>query len=93
MGDTEEIRCCKTITVVAKPNSRKNQIVGYSIGRKAWMINVKAAADKDEANRELLRFLKKETKKAWVIKSGLHSRKKTLIALRIDYQNFVRIAK
>lgn len=70
----------KTITVVVKPNSSKNVIVGYDSERKAWVVKVKAAAEKDKANRELLKFLRKETGKAWVIKSGSRSKEKILTA-------------
>ncbi|MBI2145150.1 DUF167 domain-containing protein [Candidatus Woesearchaeota archaeon] len=69
------------ISVVVKPGSSKNAIEGYNSEKKAWMVRVKAAAEKDKANVELLRFLKRETGKKWMIKSGLHSRKKVLAAI------------
>lgn len=74
------IKNSKIIAVVVKPGSSKNEIVGYNSERKAWIVKVKAAAEKDAANKELLKFLRKETGKTWLIKKGLHSREKTLVA-------------
>ncbi len=80
------IKNSKIISVVVKPGSGENEIVGYSttfLGKrliKKWHINVKTAAEKDEANKELLKFLRKETGKTWLIKKGLHSREKTLVS-------------
>ncbi len=70
----------KILFVVVKPGSSKNKIVGYSSEKKTWIVKVKAAAEKDEANKELLKFLRKETGKTWLIKKGLHSREKTLVS-------------
>ena len=70
----------KTLRVVVKPNSRNNEIIGYSDEKKAWLISIKVAAEKNEANRELLKFIKKETGRRWMVKSGAHNREKTLIA-------------
>ncbi|MBI2141210.1 hypothetical protein HYU16_02190, partial [Candidatus Woesearchaeota archaeon] len=39
---------------------------------------IAAEAEKDKANKELLRLLKKETGKIFRIKSGLHGRNKLL---------------
>lgn len=70
-----------TITVVVKPCSSKNEIIGYRSEKKAWIIKIKAPAEKDKANKELLKFLRKETGKTWIIKSGSRSHEKTLIAI------------
>lgn len=75
------IRNSKIIAVVAKPNSSKNEIVGYDSEKKAWVVKVKAAAEKDKANKGLLKFLRKETGKTWMIKSGSRSHEKTLITI------------
>ena len=69
-----------TIVVCVKPNSSKNGVLGYSSEKKAWMIAVKAAAEKDAANKELLRFLKKLTGKQFLIKNGLRSKEKVLVS-------------
>ncbi|MBI2549723.1 DUF167 domain-containing protein [Candidatus Woesearchaeota archaeon] len=74
------IKDSTTITVVVKPNSSKNDIACYDSEKKAWIIKIKAAAEKDKANIELLNFLRKATGVRFAIKNGIHSRKKTLIA-------------
>lgn len=75
-----EIVNSKTIAVIVKPNSSKDEIVGYSSEKKAFVINIKAAAEKDKANKELLKFLKKITGKAFAIKSGSRSKEKILVS-------------
>lgn len=75
-----EIVNSKTIAVIVKPNSSKNEIICYSSEKKAFLINIKAAAEKDKANKELLKFLKKITGKAFAIKSGSRSKEKILIS-------------
>jgi uncharacterized protein (TIGR00251 family) len=73
-----DIKDSKTICVIARPNSSRNQISGYDEKQGCWLINIKAVPEKGKANQELLKFLRKETGKSWRIKSGLHCRKKIL---------------
>ncbi len=75
-----EISKLKIIPVIIRAGSSRNEIVGYSEGKKAWVISVKEPADKNKANAELLRFLKRETGKGWRIKSGSKSREKILVS-------------
>lgn len=79
-GFIEKIKNSSILNVVVKPNSGKNVILGYSEDKKAYVINIKAGAKKGKANTELLSFLRKATGKRFVIKNGIHSREKTLIA-------------
>ena len=79
-AELSTIKNSEIIAVVVKPNSRNNELLGYNSEKKVWIIAVKAAAEKDAANKELLRFLKKETGRMWAIKSGSHSREKILSA-------------
>ncbi len=72
------IKNSKIIAVVVKPGSSRNEIVGYNSEKKAWAVSIKAPADKDKANKELLKFLRKETGRTWMIKSGSRSHEKTL---------------
>ncbi|MEK6853891.1 MAG: DUF167 domain-containing protein [Nanoarchaeota archaeon] len=76
----ERLKNSLIIDVVVKPNSNKNVVLGYSEDKKAYIINIKACAEKGKANTELLNFLRKATGKRFVIKSGLRGREKTLIA-------------
>ncbi len=75
-----EIKNSKIFKVVVKPGSSKNEVLGYSEDKKAYVIDIKAAAEKGKANTELLNFLRKATGKRFVIKNGIRSREKTLIA-------------
>jgi len=75
------IKTSKTLKVIVKPNSRNNELVGYSDEKKAWLINVRAAAEKDKANKELLSFLRKTTGKRFLIKIGAHSREKVVACI------------
>ncbi|MBI3033681.1 DUF167 domain-containing protein [Candidatus Woesearchaeota archaeon] len=45
--------------MIVKPNSPKNELVGFDAGRKAYIVRVSAPADKNKANVELCRFLSK----------------------------------
>jgi len=66
------------LRVHVKANARETGIIGYDNEKKAFIISVAAPADKDKANKELVRFLSKELKKKVRIKSGLKSREKVL---------------
>ena len=68
----------KTLKVIAKPNSPKTEIVAYDESRQALRIAIAAVPDKDKANTELLKFLKKQTGRKCGIKSGSKSREKVI---------------
>lgn len=62
--------------VIVKPNSKSNEILGYDADKKAYKIAIKEPADKDKANKELIRFLSKGLKKRVFLVSGLRSKEK-----------------
>jgi len=64
--------------VIVKPNAKKTELLCYDKENNAYRISVAAIADKDKANKELLRFLRKEFKKKVKIKSGQKSRIKLI---------------
>ena len=64
------------LRVRVKPNARKTEILKRG---NCWEIAVAAPADKDKANRELIRFLSRELKRRVQIKSGLRGREKLLL--------------
>jgi len=66
------------IKVLVKPNSSKNEIVGFDSSRKGYIVRVKAVPDKGKANAELVKFLSKELGKKVEIVKGLKSREKLL---------------
>lgn len=71
----------KVFSVIAKPNSSKNEILGYDSERKAYKIAIAAPPEDNKANIELVKFLSKKLKKKVVIKSGFRCRKKTILVL------------
>lgn len=62
--------------VLVKPNANKTEILGYD--KKALKIAIKAPADKNKANLELIKFLSKQLKRKVRIKSGLTSKEKVV---------------
>ena len=67
-----------TLSVHAKPNSPKTEIIGWDESKHALKIAVAAVPDKDRANIELLKFLKKETGMKPELVSGNKSRDKKI---------------
>ena len=68
----------KTFKVLIKPNSPKNEIVGFDDNKKAYKINIKEKAEDNKANKGLIKFLSKVIGKKVKIKSGLKSREKII---------------
>ncbi|MFH1439220.1 MAG: DUF167 domain-containing protein [Candidatus Woesearchaeota archaeon] len=66
------------LKIVVKPNSNKNEITGYDDNKEAVKVNIKAPADKNKANKEVIRFFSKLLKKDVKIKAGLISKEKLL---------------
>ncbi len=64
--------------VLIKPNSKKNEIMGFDLSKKAYIIHIKEPAEDNKANKELIRFLSKELGEKVAIKSGLRSKEKIL---------------
>lgn len=69
------------LKVIVKPNSPKTEVIGWDRNKHALRIAVSAVPDKNKANNELLKFLKKQTGMKCEIKSGAKSREKTIIFL------------
>ncbi|MBI5880929.1 DUF167 domain-containing protein [archaeon] len=67
-----------TLSVHAKPNSPKTEVIGWDESKKSLKIAVAAVPDKDRANIELLKFLKKETGMKPELISGHKSRDKKI---------------
>jgi len=64
--------------VIVKPNSIKNDILGFDENKNALKINIAAPADRNKANIELVKFLSKILKKKVRIVSGFASREKII---------------
>lgn len=67
-----------TFRIIAKPNSRKNEVIGYNKEKGAYIITIKEKAEDNKVNIELIRFLSKELGKRVRIKSGFSSRIKII---------------
>jgi uncharacterized protein (TIGR00251 family) len=67
-----------TLSVHAKPNSPKTEIIGWDESTQSLKIAIAAVPDKDRANIELLKFLKKETGLKPALVSGAKSRGKKI---------------
>ena len=68
----------KTFSVYVKPASRQSEILGYDSIRQAYKIAVKAPAEDNKANLELMKFLKKQLKKPVKIIKGFKSKEKII---------------
>ncbi len=64
--------------IIAKPNSPKTEITCFSKSKDALKVSVAAPADKDKANREIVKFFSRLLKKRVVIAHGLKSKEKML---------------
>ncbi len=64
--------------VIVKPNSKENKILGIDKQKKAIKIAIKAKAEKNKANLELIKFLSKKLKRKVRIKSGFTSKEKVV---------------
>jgi uncharacterized protein (TIGR00251 family) len=68
----------KTFSIIAKPNSKRNEILGYDSARKAYKVAIAAPAQDGRANIELVKFLSKEMKRRVMIKSGFTGKRKII---------------
>jgi uncharacterized protein (TIGR00251 family) len=67
-----------TIKVILKPNSPKNRIFKFDSEKNAYRIEIKAPAQENKANLELIKFLSKSLKKNIKIIQGFKSREKLI---------------
>ena len=66
------------VSIIVKANSPKNEITGYDEDRKALKVNIKAPAQDNKANIEIIKFFSKLSKKKVRIVSGVTNKKKVL---------------
>lgn len=66
------------LIVIIKPNAPANEFCGYDESRHAVRISIKAPAIDGKANIALTKFLKKETGRPCIVKSGITSRIKII---------------
>ncbi len=64
--------------IIVKANSSKNEILGYDKARKAYRVNIKAKAEANQANIEIIKFFSRLLKKKVRMVKGLRSREKVI---------------
>jgi len=64
--------------IIVKTNSSRNEILGYDKERGAYRVNIKAKAEDNKANIEIIKFLSKLLKKRVRVVRGLRSREKVI---------------
>ena len=67
-----------TFKVYVKTNSQKNEFKGFDEAKNAYRISIKAPAQDNLANIELIKFLSKELKKQVRIIQGFKSKEKII---------------
>ena len=66
------------IKLIAKPNTKKTEIIGFDENKETFKINVSEPAENNKANIEIIKFFKNKLKKDVKIISGMTTRKKVL---------------
>ena len=64
--------------IIVKPNSSKNEVLGYDKDRGAYRVAIKAKPENNKANIEIIKFLSKLLKKKVRIIAGLKGREKLI---------------
>ena len=67
-----------TFKVIVRPNAKKNEIKEFDEQKQAYRVSIKAPAEDNKANIELIKFLSKELGKKVKIISGLRSKEKLI---------------
>ncbi|MBI2654550.1 DUF167 domain-containing protein [Candidatus Woesearchaeota archaeon] len=68
----------KRFKIIVKPNSKENKVEEYDKDKNAYRISIKARAEDNKANIEIVKFLSKTLKKRVRIVSGLKSKEKVI---------------
>ena len=67
-----------SLSIIVKPNSPKNRIIGYDEARKSLKVEIKAPPEEGKANLEVIKFFSKITGKNVRIIAGMTSKRKKL---------------
>ena len=82
-----KLKCKKLIKIIVKPNSNKNELVGFDKQKEAYVVRVKAKAEKNKDNIVVVKFFSKLLGKRVEIVKGLKSREKILRFIQHKQQN------
>ena len=64
--------------IIVKPNSNKNEVMGYDGERGAYRVNIKAKPEDNKANIEVIKFFSRLLKRRVKIIKGLKGKEKLL---------------
>jgi uncharacterized protein (TIGR00251 family) len=78
MTDISSYTNNNVLKVIVKPNAPKTEVLSFDNNKQALRIAVAAVPDKDKANTELLKFLKRQTGRKAEIITGVKNREKTI---------------
>ena len=67
------------VKILVKPNSKKDEILGWDEARKAWKVAIAAPPEENKANIAVIKFFSKLTGKNVRIATGLTSKQKVLL--------------
>jgi len=77
--DIEKYIKNKKLAIYVKANANKNKIKGWDTYRKALVVTIKAPAQDNKANLEIIKFFSDTTGKKVRIKKGFKNKKKILL--------------
>jgi len=66
--------------IIVKPNSSRNKVLGYDKERESYRVNIKAKAEGNKANIEIIKFFSRLLKKRVKIVKGLKRKEKVIMA-------------
>lgn len=67
------------LRILVKPGKKKNYVLGYDYEKQALIVEIKAPAEQNKANKEVIKFFSKLLKKRVKIKSGYTNKVKVLV--------------
>jgi uncharacterized protein (TIGR00251 family) len=67
-----------SLKIIVRPNSAKNEILGFIPEKQAVKVSIKAPPENNKANIEVIKFFNRLTKKQTHIIAGLKSKEKLL---------------
>lgn len=67
--------------VIVKTKSNSNKLVGFDKEKQAYSLNIKAVLEKGQANKEIIRFLSRLSKKQVRIVRGVKNKEKIIEVL------------
>ncbi len=70
-----------SLRIIVKPGKKQNYVLGYDYDKKALIVEVKAPAYDNRANKEVIKFFYKLLKRHVRIKSGHTSKEKVLVVI------------